>query len=130
MFLLTQESMSELVITQDKLLNIRDKYEPTLFNDIIGSIKILTSQESNYWNVTSFINAQQENLSMVDKVQFVSLFMYLGGTIEYSNIMHHFIDHANFWTYLLEHRIISHKEDDYLRNHFLFGEDGRILRHD
>lgn len=129
MLLLNQESMSELVITQDKLRQMSGKYEPTLFNDIIGTITILTSQESNYWNVTSFINTPIENLSMVDKVQFVSLFMYLGGTIEYSNIMHHFIDYANFWTYLVEHRITTPEDDDYLRNHFLFGEGGHISRY-
>ena len=117
--------MSELIITEKKLLEIQEKCDSKLLNLILDEVKVITTQQSNFWDVTTFFR-NESKVNLVDKIQVVSLFAMLGGRVELDSHMHDFADWCHLWNYMKEHRYISDDDYVFLCNHWM--ENGRIVQ--
>jgi len=117
--------MSELIITQEKLLRMQELCDANLLNHVFDVVRVIHTQESNYWNVTTFLH-NENAISLIDKVQVVSLFIYVGGRVDLDSNFRTFIEWHRLWNYMLEHRYISDNDYDFLNNHWM--ENDRVER--
>lgn len=117
--------MNELIISWRNLLEIQRQCDPQLLNSIFEEVNVITTQQSNFWDTTSFFQ-NNSDVCIIDKVQVVSLFAMLGGRVELDSHMHDFVDWHRLWNYMEEHHYISSDDYDFLHNHWM--ENGRVVK--
>jgi len=96
-----------------------------LLNDVFDVVRVIYTQESNYWNVTTFLH-NENAISLIDRVQVVSLFIFVGGRVDLDSNMHNFVDWQYLWNYMHEHRYISDNDYEFLNNHWMV--NGKVER--
>lgn len=117
--------MNELVISCRNLLEMQRQCDTQLLNSIFEEVNVITTQQSNFWDTTSFFHNRSE-VNIVDKVQVVSLFTMLGGRVELDSHIHDFADWYRLWNYMVAHHYITDDDYEFLHNHWM--ENGVVER--
>lgn len=110
--------MNEIFATQEMLVELHNGCVPQLLNQIFDESCVITTQYSNYWKVTNYLH-NESNVSKLNKVQVISLFILKGGRVDLDSNMHNFVDYMCFRNYVHDHHYISDAEYNFLNNHFM-----------
>ena len=74
--------MNELVISCRNLLEMQRQCDTQLLNSIFEEVNVITTQQSNFWDTTSFFHNRSE-VNIVDKVQIMNSCIIIGWKTEW-----------------------------------------------